>query len=125
MRLSQFVPFCYQGLNFSRAVQCPPSSIVRKEVRWWREAQQTQTQQPLKEHFPPPCLSDCSENIAWHGYKECDYCCENRAVRKIWRFKEQLMLAYFQHLCEVGQPGEEGEVDQFLNLLGLRMLLDR
>jgi len=41
LHLFQFVLFCYQGLRIGRAVQCPPSPIVRREVRWWREAQQT------------------------------------------------------------------------------------
>lgn len=109
LRLSQFVTFCYQGLRFSRAVQCPLFSIVRREVRWRREARQTQTQQLTKEHFPLPCPSACSDSLAWHGYEECDDCCEDRVERTYRRFKEPFMLACCQLLCEVRSPGEDEE----------------
>jgi hypothetical protein len=91
-------------------VQGPPSSVVQRGVRWWREARQTQTQQLMKEPLPLPCACACSDDLAWHGYEECDDCCEDRVERTCWRFNEPLMLACCQHLCEVGNPGEDEEV---------------
>lgn len=115
VRLSPFVTVCYEELRLrSTAVQqCPPSAIVPREVnRWCREApRQTQTTQPqlMKEPFPlPSCSSACPHTLAWYGYEACDNCCENRIARNNeWRFNEQSMFAWFQHLSEVGKPGED------------------
>lgn len=95
VRLSQFVTVCSQGLRLCRAVQCPPSAIARREVRWWREApRQAQTHQLLKQPFLLPCCppSACSDTLAWHGYEACDNCCEDRIERYAWRFHVDVRL---------------------------------